>query len=134
PVPLHGIPEHRGQRAARGGAGPGRRRRAGADVSRPVTAEGAGSSLIGSRVVRREDDRLVTGRGRYLDDLGHQALAAAFVRSPHAHARIAEIDITDALDVEGLVGVYTWEDLAEADARAGTRVSELLPLLIPHPA
>ncbi len=93
-----------------------------------------GSSLVGSRVVRREDLRLLTGQGRYLDDLGHDALAVAFVRSPHAHARITDIDVTAALDVEGLVAIYTWDDLAAADARAGTRVSEPLPLLIPHPA
>ncbi len=43
---------------------------------------------------RREDLRLAAGDGRYLDDLGHQALAAAFVRSPHAHARIVDVDIS----------------------------------------
>jgi CO/xanthine dehydrogenase Mo-binding subunit len=37
-------------------------------------------------VQRSEDARLITGQGRYLDDLGQDALAAAFVRSPHAHA------------------------------------------------
>ena len=95
---------------------------------------GPGSSLVGSRVTRREDARLTAGKGCYLDDLGHEALAAAFVRSPHAHARIGDIDVTDALDVDGLVAIYTWDDLAEADEREGTRVSERLPLLIPHPA
>ncbi len=94
----------------------------------------SGSSLIGSRVVRREDARLLTGQGRYLDDLGHDALAVAFVRSPHAHARILEIDATDAVEAEGLVAIYTWDDLADADSRTGSRVSEPLPLLIPHPA
>ncbi len=94
----------------------------------------SGSSLVGSRVERREDARLLAGQGRYLDDLGHTALAAAFVRSPHAHARVIDVDVTDALDVEGLVAVYTYEDLVAADARSGTRVSERLPLLIPHPA
>ena len=93
-----------------------------------------GSSLIGSRVVRREDQRLLTGQGRFLDDLGLDALAVAFVRSPHAHARILDIDVTGALAVDGLVAIYTWEDLADADARAGSRVSERVPVLIPHPA
>ncbi|MFC6087129.1 aerobic carbon-monoxide dehydrogenase large subunit [Sphaerisporangium aureirubrum] len=83
--------------------------------------------LFGERVQRREDGRLVTGQGRYLDDLGRNALAAAFVRSPHAHARIRDIDVSAALDVDGLVAVYTWEDLPE-------RVRDPLPLLIPHPA
>ncbi|MET8156959.1 aerobic carbon-monoxide dehydrogenase large subunit [Sphaerisporangium sp. NPDC005289] len=83
--------------------------------------------LFGEPVQRREDLRLITGQGRYLDDLGHDALAAAFVRSPHAHARIRDIDVSAALDVDGLVAIYTWEDLPE-------RVRDPLPLLIPHPA
>jgi CO/xanthine dehydrogenase Mo-binding subunit len=95
-------------------------------------------------VVRREDARLVIGGGRFIDDLGQDALAAAFVRSPVAHARILDIDVTDALDVVGLVAIYTWDDLAAYDqSTAGltndesdspSRVSEPLPLLIPHPA
>ncbi len=82
---------------------------------------------VGASVLRTEDLRLVAGMGRYLDDLGHDALAAAFVRSPHAHARVVDIDVTDALDVDGLVAIYTWEDLPGAAA-------EPMPLLIPHPA
>jgi aerobic carbon-monoxide dehydrogenase large subunit len=92
------------------------------------------TKLFGEKVARVEDPRLLTGGGRYLDDLGKGALAAAFVRSPHAHARVVDIDVTAALDVEGIVAIYTYEDLAEADANEGTRVSEPLPLLIPHPA
>jgi carbon-monoxide dehydrogenase large subunit len=82
--------------------------------------------LVGQPLVRKEDPRLLRGDGRYVDDLGRGALAAAFVRSPVAHARIADIDVTDALDVEGLVAVYTYEDLPG-------RIAEPLPLLIPHP-
>jgi aerobic carbon-monoxide dehydrogenase large subunit len=85
------------------------------------------SSLFGARVQRVEDDRLVRGRGAYLDDLGPGALAAAFVRSPHAHARITDIDVSGALDVPGLVAIYTYDDLT-------ARLGEPLPLLIPHPA
>jgi CO/xanthine dehydrogenase Mo-binding subunit len=83
--------------------------------------------LFGERVQRVEDPRLITGQGRFLDDLGAGALAAAFVRSPHAHARIRDIDVSRAIDVDGLVEIYTWEDLPE-------RLAEPLPLLIPHPA
>ena len=84
------------------------------------------TKLFGQRVKRSEDPRLVTGNGRYLDDLGHDALEVAFVRSPHAHAKITDIDVAGALDVDGLVAIYTHEDL---DGRMG----EPLPLLIPHP-
>jgi CO/xanthine dehydrogenase Mo-binding subunit len=83
--------------------------------------------MFGEPIARREDPRLVSGDGRYLDDLGRDALAGAFVRSPYAHARILDIDVTEALDVDGLVAVYTYEDL-------DGRVAEPLPLLIPHPA
>jgi carbon-monoxide dehydrogenase large subunit len=83
--------------------------------------------LFGEPIARREDPRLVAGDGRFLDDLGPGALAAAFVRSPHAHARIVDIDVAGALEVDGLVAVYTYEDL-------DGRVAEPLPLLIPHPS
>jgi len=83
--------------------------------------------MFGEPIARREDPRLVSGDGRYLDDLGAEAVAAAFVRSPHAHARVVDIDVSGALDVDGLVAVYTYEDLTG-------RVAEPLPLLIPHPA
>ena len=85
------------------------------------------SSLFGARVQRVEDDRFVRGHGAYLDDLGEGALAAAFVRSPLAHARITDIDVSGALDVDGLVAIYTYEDLPE-------RLAQPLPLLIPHPS
>jgi aerobic carbon-monoxide dehydrogenase large subunit len=84
------------------------------------------TKMFGAPVHRKEDPRLLTGNGRYLDDLGHDALAAAFVRSPYAHARIIDIDVTDALDVEGVHAIYTHEDL-------DGKVADRLPLLIPHP-
>jgi aerobic carbon-monoxide dehydrogenase large subunit len=85
------------------------------------------SSLFGARVQRVEDDRLLRGHGAYLDDLGPDALAAAFVRSPHAHARITGTDVGQALAAPGVVAVYTYDDLPP-------RLAEPLPLLIPHPA
>jgi carbon-monoxide dehydrogenase large subunit len=78
-------------------------------------------------VQRVEDDRLIRGNGAYLDDLGAGALAAAFVRSPHAHARITDIDVSAAMDVPGVVAIYTYKDLTG-------RLNEPLPLLIPHPS
>jgi carbon-monoxide dehydrogenase large subunit len=85
------------------------------------------TKMFGEPIARREDPRLVAGDARYLDDLGPEALAAAYVRSPYAHARIVDIDVTDAIDVDGLVAIYTYEDL-------DGRVAEPLPLLIPHPS
>ena len=82
---------------------------------------------FGAPVQRREDPRLLTGGGRYLDDLGHDAYEVAFVRSPHAHARILEIDTDAVLDVDGVIAIYTHEDLPGV-------LGEPLPLLIPHPA
>jgi CO/xanthine dehydrogenase Mo-binding subunit len=90
--------------------------------------------MVGERVARSEDPRLLTGNGRFLDDLGHDALEAAFVRSPHAHARITDIDVTGALAVDGLVAIYTYDDLAEDQTEHGTPVADPLPLLIPHPS
>lgn len=83
--------------------------------------------MFGAKVPRAEDPRLVTGEGCFVDDLGHDALAVAFVRSPHAHARIVDIDVDAALDVDGLVAIYTYDDLPEGLAKP-------LPVLIPHPA
>jgi aerobic carbon-monoxide dehydrogenase large subunit len=84
------------------------------------------SSLFGARVQRVEDDRLLRGHGAYLDDLGEDALVAAFVRSPHAHARITGIDVSAVLEMDGIEAVYTYQDLPG-------RLAEPLPLLIPHP-
>lgn len=85
--------------------------------------------FFGKPIPREEDTRLLSGQGRYLDDLGHNALIAAFVRSPHAHARIIDIDIDQALEVPGVHAIYTYEDLL-ADT---PEMAENLPLLIPHP-
>jgi carbon-monoxide dehydrogenase large subunit len=80
------------------------------------TESGAGHSngMIGASIPRREDHRLLTGHGRYLDDLDlPDALAAAFLRSPHAHARITAVDTAAALALPGVVAVFTGADLME---------------------
>jgi CO/xanthine dehydrogenase Mo-binding subunit len=92
------------------------------------------TKLFGEPVQRVEDAKLVTGTAHYLDDLGHEALGVAFVRSPHAHARVTDIDASGALEVDGLVAVYTYDDLLAADEAEGSTVADPLPLLIPHPA
>lgn len=70
--------------------------------------------MIGERIKRREDPRLLTGKGQYMADLViHGMLHAALLRSPHAHARIKRIDPSGALKVPGAVAVFTGADLKQ---------------------
>src|ERR1051325_977497 len=74
-----------------------------------------GVRYFGAAVPRIEDPELVTGRGRYLDDIALPGMVhACFVRSPHAHARIKGIDVTAAAALPGVVAVLTAADLAVA--------------------
>ena len=75
-------------------------------------------TVIGARVPRREDAALLTGRGRFIDDVdrAHQ-VHAWIVRSPHAHARIVSIDTRDAAATPGVIAVFTHRD-PEADGVA----------------
>ena len=82
---------------------------------------------IGASVRRKEDWRFLTGAGRYIDDISLPGEAyAAFVRSPHAHARIRAIDATAALALPGVLAVFTGQDLAAAG------VGTLGPILVLH--
>src|SRR5829696_1239952 len=68
---------------------------------------------LGQSITRREDQRFLTGAGRYADNTAPvDALAVVFVRSPHAHARIAGIDRSAALALPGVAAIYTAEDTA----------------------
>ena len=68
--------------------------------------------LVGTSVQRVEDQRILRGRGKYTDDLVLPGmLHAAFVRSPHAHARITSVDTTAAKAVPGVAAVLTAEDV-----------------------
>ena len=79
-------------------------------MSEGATAKG----MIGAGVARREDERLLTGRGRYLDDLELPgALSAAFLRSTYAHANVLSIDADAAREMPGVVAVFTGADLPE---------------------
>ena len=70
---------------------------------------------IAQPVRRREDVRLLTGKGRFADDVNRDGQAhAAFVRSPVAHGIIRSIDIEAVRCAPGVVAVYTGEDLTEA--------------------
>ncbi|ACA19758.1 aldehyde oxidase and xanthine dehydrogenase molybdopterin binding [Methylobacterium sp. 4-46] len=71
------------------------------------------ASGIGAPVRRKEDQRFITGKGRYVDDLNRPGQAYAyFLRSPHAHAEIRGIDAAAARAMPGVIGVFTGEDLA----------------------
>jgi carbon-monoxide dehydrogenase large subunit len=82
--------------------------------------------LIGAAVKRKEDRRLVLGRGRYLDDLKLPGmLHLAVVRSPHAHARVLRVERADAARAAGVAGIFTLDDLPELAAA--------VPPLVPAP-
>jgi len=71
------------------------------------------SELIGARVPRLEDRALLTGAGRFVDDIAAPgALTAAFVRSPHPHALIRGVDAGAARALPGVVAILTLDDLA----------------------
>ena len=72
------------------------------------------SSLIGSRVERKEDKKFLTGKGRYTADinLANQTYAY-FVRSPYARASIVKVDISKASKAPGVVKILTGDDLAK---------------------
>src|SRR5262249_2156753 len=77
-----------------------------------IIVDRAAPSLIGASVKRREDRRLLTGRGRFVADLTLPGmLHAAFLRSPHAHARILGIQTAAAPGPHGVVAVVTGEAL-----------------------
>src|SRR5580765_17905 len=78
-------------------------------------------------VRRREDPRLITGAGEFVDDLRMPGcLHAAMLRSPHAHARIVSIDGSAARRAPGVVGVFVAADLGD--------VAGPIPIYAPHPA
>jgi aerobic carbon-monoxide dehydrogenase large subunit len=77
------------------------------------STNGGDGKWVGQRIRRREDPPLITGRGRYTDDLTLPGqLWASIVRSPVAHARIASIDKSAAESATGVTAVFTGEDLA----------------------
>jgi 2-furoyl-CoA dehydrogenase large subunit len=86
------------------------------------------SQWVGAPLSRNEDGRLLTGRGRYLDDLVRPGLLqAAMLRSPHAHARIVRVDTRDAAATPGVLGVLTGADAAR---RSGP-IRPLIPTAVP---
>ena len=88
-----------------------------------------GAKLFGARVKRLEDPALLTGRGRFVDDVKLPGvLHACFVRSPHAHARLRGIDTKPAMGIPGVHMVLTADDLPKPMR------SQAMPMLLPNPA
>ncbi|MBN8975542.1 MAG: xanthine dehydrogenase family protein molybdopterin-binding subunit [Rhizobiales bacterium] len=69
---------------------------------------------IGASVLRKEDRRFTTGKGRYVDDIKLQGMTHAhFVRSPHGHAKVKGIDSSAALKMPGVVAVLTGQQIVD---------------------
>jgi carbon-monoxide dehydrogenase large subunit len=98
--------------------------------------------LFGKSIKRREDPRLITGKGNYVDDVKLPGMTyAAFVRSPHAHARIKKIDIAAATDQPGVVAIFTGGDMTGVnslpcgwDLNKGKNIPGVLQdlVMVPH--
>jgi aerobic carbon-monoxide dehydrogenase large subunit len=77
-------------------------------------SEFEGNRLVGTRIRRREDPRLLQGKGSYVDDLRRPGmLHLAFVRSPMAHARITAVDLAAARSAPGVIAAFCGADFAE---------------------
>jgi len=76
---------------------------------------------IGARVVRKEDKRFITGKGRYVDDIKLQGMTHAhFIRSPHAHAKVKKIDSSAALNMPGCTLYVSGTMLFPLQSQAGS--------------
>ena len=83
-------------------------------------------TTFGESVKRTEDPRLITGRGKYVDDVRLTGMAhIAFVRSPYGHANIKSVDTSAAMDSPGVIAVFTGVDLQEE--LGGLPVGWMLP-------
>jgi carbon-monoxide dehydrogenase large subunit len=96
-------------------------------------AESPDGAWIGRPLRRREDHRLLTGAGRYVDDIRPPGCVhAALLRSPHAHARIARLEVERARRAPGVIAVVTGAELADL---APLPVNRVVPdmRVPPHP-
>src|SRR5215469_2641741 len=86
-----------------------------------------GDPYIGRAVRRKEDLRLLTGNGNFVDDLKLPGTAhMAVLRSSYAHAKIAKIDVNKARRAKGVLAVFASADLG--------CYNHSFPLLVPHPS
>ena len=97
-----------------------------------MRAYGACMTVVGTRVTRVEDRRLVVGAGTYVDNLRLPGETfAAFVRSPYASARIASIDTTRARAAAGVLAVYTAQDIDIPPVEPGALGPDAAPMAQP---
>lgn len=97
-----------------------------------MTTEATIPSFIGAPVQRREDPALVTGRGRYVDDIAPAGtLTLALVRSPFAHADITDIDLEAARELPGVWAVITPDDVADVSMPPTPRPDRNVPRRFP---
>src|SRR5436305_11135698 len=135
PVPLHRLPQHRqgGARCRQGQGTDGGRPAGGRGMSEEIGEGGVAAEIseiaaeageergaasaskhVGQAIRRKEDPRLITGRGRYVDDISLPGtLWAALVRSPEAHAKIVSVDVSAAREQPGVEAVFTGEDMTD---------------------
>jgi carbon-monoxide dehydrogenase large subunit len=73
------------------------------------------TTMVGARIRRREDPRLITGRATYVDDVKQVGTVyAAFVRSPYGHAKLLKVDVSAAKAHPAVLAAYTGDDLFHA--------------------
>lgn len=94
----------------------------------------AGGSILGNRVLRKEDPKFLTSGGEYVDDMLDEpmlkgAAHVVYVRSSVAHGRIVSIDTSDASSMPGVLGVYTAASLELAPVPAQFNPMVARPLL-----
>src|SRR5262245_1510091 len=81
-----------------------------------VATTEAPEKIVGKPIKRREDPRLITGAGSFLDDVKLPGMTyAALARSPYGHAKINRIDTSRANSMPGVLGVFTGEDLMDVN-------------------
>jgi carbon-monoxide dehydrogenase large subunit len=89
--------------------------------------------MLGQRIPRKEDDRLITGRGLYVEDVQLPGMAyLSFVRSPYAHAIVRSIDAEAARQVPGVIAVITgdeWPELAGKLPELAGSVTNVTPYI-----
>ena len=107
-LPLHRLREHR--RGDRVGAERRHEHDRDDDAPRPVELQ---KGHIGQSIPRKEDRRLVQGQGVFFDDVRRHGMGYVhFVRSPYAHAKIVSIDVSAALELDGVYGTLTGDEVA----------------------